>query len=373
MLQLIMLPLVFVGLVNLFNNRLGVYSRALVVLIIAILLLQFVPFGSDKGFPQYSDQISQWNLWSISPSRSLEASLFTLSILGISLFVARMNTLQHKRLIKFIFLGFAINLLIGVIQLSYGSKVKISGVLPFDIWSGVFANENHFSSLVYMVIPLVAWRVLVETWRPLAYFLIVGLIVLFQFSIGSRAGMAIAVSLALFSYIWILLDQISIGKKFVGLTVIILLIIVGTNFLDTQSILEGDYRQVIFATTWIAIQQHINTGTGLGSFILVYPMFEATNDVRYVYANQAHNDYLQLLLELGLIFIPVALLYLILIIRNMFRNQFTQYICISLFAVLLHSIIDYPLRTMAIAVVFGTLSAILLSERGELNVSEKRQ
>ncbi len=368
-----MLPLVFLGFVNLFNNRLGASSRILVVLIIGILLLQFIPIGDHKGFPQYTGQISQWKLWSISPSRSLEANLYALSVLGVSLFICRMNTLQHKRLIRFIFLGFSINLLVGIIQLSYGSKIKITGVLPFDISSGVFANENHFSSLVYMIIPLVAWRVLVESWRPLVYFLIVVLIVLFQFSIGSRAGMAMALSLALFSYLWIFLNRIPNKAKVAALVGSIFIAGVGILMFDTSSILEGDYRQIIFATTWLAIQQHLITGTGLGSFVLVYPMYEATKDVQRFYANQAHNDYLQLLLELGLMFIPLFLFFLIQMFRNMFRSGFTQYISISLFAVLLHSIIDYPLRTMAIAIVFGTLLAILFSERDELKVSEKNE
>jgi len=36
-------------------------------------------------------------------------------------------------------------------------------------------------------------------------------------------------------------------------------------------------------------------------------------------------------------------------------------------AVLLHSVVDYTLRTMAIATVFAALSAIILSQRSDQN------
>lgn len=360
-----MLPLTALGLSGLFENRLGKTSRVLILVILILLAIQFMPIMGIKGFPVYAELSTNWSYWSISPSRSMEAVLFAVSILGFALFVAQMSELQQQHLMRYITLGFVINLLIGVVQLSFGARVTITGVLPFEITSAMFANENHFASLIYMMIPLFAWRFLAKTRQPGIYIVITAMIVFFQFGIGSRAGMVISSGLAVLSFIWASFEGTIFRLRY-QILILLIIAILGLIFLiDPETILNGDYREIIFPTTWKAILDHWLTGTGLGGFLLVYPMYEVQEDVIRVYANQAHSDYLQLLLELGFIFIPVFMLFLIQIIRNMFRSTLARMASVSLFAVLAHSIIDYPMRTMAIAIVFATLSAVVLSERDD--------
>ena len=365
LLQIIMLPLSIVGITNIFESRIGNISKGLVLSILVLLVIQFIPLMGIRGFPVYSELSTNWSFWSISPSRSLEASLFTIAILGFSLFVAQLNDYQQKRLIRFIALGFVINILIGIIQLSFGSRITITGVLPYNITSGMFANENHFSSLIYIMLPLFAWRFLTDSKKPWAYLTIAGLIVFFEFAIGSRAGMAISLGLALFSFFWAIF-AIPTGKY----KLLIYVLITATALIEFYVITDlplatGVSRTLIFSITWEAIQDHWLTGTGLGSFLLVIPMFEKQKDIYYVYINQAHNEYLQLFLELGIVIIPMILLFLVQIIQNMFNSKLSKMATISLLAIMAHSTVDYPLRTMAIAIVFGTLSAIVLSERND--------
>lgn len=361
--QLIMVPLVVHGLINLFENRLGNISRGLVLLIILLLVFQFMPIGTTSGLPVFSSLEPNWAFWSTSPSRALESVLFTISILGFALFITSLNDHQQERLIKFLILGFVINTLVGIIQLSYGARIIISNVLPFDITSAMFANENHFSSLVYMVIPLIAWRFLATAWQPLIFVLIAVFIVLFQFAVGSRAGMAIASGLSLFSFFWFGVSIVPLKIKRLMLGLVPLIVIVGFYYYLSNEIQAGASRSIFFANTWQAIQNHWAGGTGLGSFVIIYPMYEAREEISYVYANHAHNDFLELLLEVGIVSIAMFLLYAFQIINHSTRSKLSQAAGLSILAVLLHSIVDYPLRTMAISLVFGILSAIILSQR----------
>ncbi len=229
----------------------------------------------------------------------------------------------------------------------------------------MFANENHFSSMIYMIIPLLAWRFLATGWQPVTFILITGLIVLFQFAVGSRAGMAIASGLAVFSLLWFGITFIPQRGKQLILIIISALVLIGMNYSISIEIPTGGARNVFFANTWKAIQDYWVFGTGLGSFVIIYPMYEAREEIVHVYANHAHNDYLELLLEVGITAIAVIALYGFQIIRFASRSKLSQAAALSILAVLLHSVVDYPLRTMAIASIFAVLSAIILSQRSD--------
>jgi hypothetical protein len=272
----LMLPAAVAGFGNLFNavvNRLGNLSRVLVLLIVGILVLQFMPIEIERNLPAYLALDSGWPFWTISPSKSLEASLFAFCILGFFLYVCGFDEQQQRSLVRFILLGFLINLIAGVIQLSYASRVVIDDLLPFEITSALFANENHFSTLTYMVIPLMAWRFLAASWQPLIYATVTLLIVAFLFAVGSRAGMTISASLAIFCLIWFMTNRIPYMIKLVSVAMVISIALVVVFFVGAGKLADLDLgRSIFFSNTWTAIKYHWITGTGLGSFILIYPI-----------------------------------------------------------------------------------------------------
>lgn len=375
MLEIVMLPAAVIGFSNLHNsglNRLGNISRLLVWLISAVLVLQFMPVNFNGKLPEFSQLEPAWSFWTTSPSRSLEAVLFTFCVLGFFLYVCRLNERQQQGLVRFILLGFLINVVVGVIQLSYGSRVGIDNLFPFRINSALFANENHFSSLTYMMIPLLAWRFLAASNQPLVFIAITILVVAFLFAVGSRAGMAISSGLAIFSLIWFAVNKSTQKILLFGLVIAIIpSLMIAIFYFDMDTLLEQDLRSVIFANSWSAAKNHWLTGTGLGSFILIYPIYEPSNEIIGVYINHAHNDYLELLLECGILIVPVFLLFLIQIFRNLFNSALAGAATLSIFAVLAHTILDYPLRTMAIAIVFAALAAITLSKKLTIHSPER--
>jgi O-antigen ligase len=111
-------------------------------------------------------------------------------------------------------------------------------------------------------------------------------------------------------------------------------------------------------------------GTGLGSFREVYHLYEQASQVTTTYVVHAHNDYLELALETGVPGILVLLLFLGWWTAAMMRvwctaeaGPFARAGAIASAAILIHSIVDFPLRTAAIAVCFGMCLALLADRR----------
>jgi O-antigen ligase len=138
--------------------------------------------------------------------------------------------------------------------------------------------------------------------------------------------------------------------------------------LDTEAVSLAS-RQEIWATTIKAISDTFPFGTGLGTFETVYAAYEDPNLVSATYVNHAHNDYLQVVLELGAAGILLILLFLLWwgwqalrVWQSHETRPFPRAATITSAAILAHSVVDYPLRTAAIAAVFGMCLGLMVRE-----------
>jgi O-antigen ligase len=61
----------------------------------------------------------------------------------------------------------------------------------------------------------------------------------------------------------------------------------------------GGKRASMRHDSWRIFRDHLWTGTGLGTLPIVFPAYESLYDARFV--NHAHNDYLEMLADTGLI------------------------------------------------------------------------
>jgi O-antigen ligase len=366
-----MIPALFRGLGQFQDSRLGWPARMLTILVLVLVTAQFLPVYRATALPLATGGAGGFGLFSPMPQQSLEAGLFIVALLGFFLFLSRFSDADLERLLRFVILGFLVNIVAGIVQLSYDQRKAVSDMLPFDIHAGFFANENHFSSLIYAMIPLVAYRYLVYSRRLLLYLLFVGLIVFFLFAVGSRAGMAISAMLGVFCLPWFSWPQLSLSTKvaLVGAGVVGLAAI--AYFIGVGSTIESDSRWTFYKTTWRAIGDYWLTGSGLGTFTMIYPAYEAREDTTFAYANHAHNDYLEILLEAGLAGLVLVGFFVVLLARHFGRSPLAQAAFLSMLAVLVHSLVDYPLRTMALATVFSYLAAVVLSTRN--HVSDRAQ
>ena len=126
---------------------------------------------------------------------------------------------------------------------------------------------------------------------------------------------------------------------------------------DPTPYLAGD-RWMMVTSTWRAALAFWPVGSGLGSFAAVYPGFQPAGLRGFI--NHAHNDYVQLLMECGLLAVVLAGLAVALVARQgvllvrrarsvgLDAQALLQASCgLGLLAVLLHSWVDFNLRIPA--------------------------
>jgi O-antigen ligase len=251
---------------------------------------------------------------------------------------------------------------------------------------GFFANADHMATLLVVTIPFLAaivasgknasmqrYSAIVAVVAGFAIVVVVGLALN-----GSIAGYGLALPVIAASSLLLLPPSSRLRLWIVSLAVLFVLASVAA--LETTSIGSGKLgehaatavqsRTEILGTTSRAIRDFMPVGSGLGSFPRVYPLYEPAAQVTSEYVVHAHNDYAEVALELGLAGIVLMLLFLAWWFRAVWRawqtaqaGPFARAAAIASAAVLVHSVVDFPLRTAAISACFGMCLALLADSR----------
>jgi O-antigen ligase len=123
-------------------------------------------------------------------------------------------------------------------------------------------------------------------------------------------------------------------------------------------------RAVIWKDTLEMFKAHPLLGVGLGAFATAYPVY-GQGDGSIVIA-QAHNDYLQVLADAGAAGLALAFCFVILVLRHAARGMKSRDPLIAavalgsgggIFAMLVHSLVDFNLQLPSNALMFLLLSA----------------
>jgi len=261
---------------------------------------------------------------------------------------------------------------------------------------GPYVNHNHYAGLMEMLTPfplVLAATHFTDGGRKIAVAGIAALMAASIFLSGSRGGMAaFAVQMVVLS---VLLARKREGNwkqplmlaAFLAM-VIVFLLWMGNNELtrrlisihsDTREEINGGVRLTIDRDCLRMLMQRPFLGWGLGTFPVVYPQFRSfyTN----MFVNQAHNDYLQLLIETGLAGFSIAIWFLVLVFRqaagklkNWTENAsgaLTVAAMLGCVGVLVHSFLDFNLQIPANAALFYVLCAIAASK--PLQESQRRR
>jgi O-antigen ligase len=137
--------------------------------------------------------------------------------------------------------------------------------------------------------------------------------------------------------------------------------------LGRTHILE-DNRLEFWPTVWTAAQAYFPWGAGLGTFKEAYELVEPLGALRALYVNHAHNEYLEVMIEAGLPGLVLVGAVLVWVARVACRVWLSprghpasaRLASICLVLVILHSLVDYPARTMAISILFAAASALVV-------------
>ena len=129
-------------------------------------------------------------------------------------------------------------------------------------------------------------------------------------------------------------------------------------------------RAHFWNVTLDVIKHHPFIGSGLGSFGVIYTRYDSRNGLYRL--EQAHNDYLQILADAGIIAGLLGLAFVIILFRrgfarrdtnDKFRRGVATGALAGCFAVLVHSAFDFTLHTTSNALLFLVLAAMATLDR----------
>ena len=253
---------------------------------------------------------------------------------------------------------------------------------------GLFANSNHQAAFLYSVIPYaVIWASLSRHGprERRVFHLTFSAIVLTAVVIGlpatlSRFGVFLGLVAGLCSIPLLasLAPQAERGRiiKIAAIAnAIALLLAVQFGFAGlAERISEAassDLRWSLVSVTAKAAKDFFPFGSGIGTFAPVYQRYEPLEYLQDVYVNRAHNDWVESWLEGGVanavVVVGLLACYLFLAYRswrtanpNLRQVAYARAgsICIGL--LLVHSVVDYPLRTTALSVMVAVSFAFML-------------
>jgi O-antigen ligase len=406
--QLAALPLLAWALFKLNPSQLGRGGRWAIVLLCAILalpLLQLIPlppslWSSLPGRREFASAYEAagmalpWLPISLDPSATRLSLLSLLPATAIFLAVLSLEPRSRRILIVLVFIVVFASVVLDILQTMGGedSPLRFYESTNRGRAVGFFANSNHHAAFLYSAIPFImAWAIgLVVDHRQnrsigLAFLaLLILMITIGLTAAQSRAGIALLFIAGLSGLLlaWrhnregsgrrLLL--FAIGGNLVALLLVFQLGFVGFMQRAEQAESIGELRWPIARITSKAAVANLPFGSGFGTFVPVYDKFAPRTLLADTYVNRAHNDWLELWLTGGAPAIILVLGFLVWFGVTTFRLwrssqpnvpildlALAQAASIVIVLLLLHSVVDYPLRTPALSALFAIACAFLVT------------
>jgi O-antigen ligase len=402
MLQIASLPLIGWAIWHMVQERPSARIRVplgLLAIFLVIALLQLVPLPPAvwtvlpgrgavvQGYRLLGIPLP-WLPLTLAPDVALSSILWLLPAFACLLGVVVLGAFRGRSIATAIVAVTLASVAIGALQVIGGTSAYLYQVTNYGVAVGFFANANHNATLLLVCIPFLAALQATLLKRSgsqrsaSAIRLLVGAayaIILVGLLINSSlAGIGLGVPVALGSWLAFGNQRPALRRGIVVATVVVSLAAVvtivvgpfGNNLFGTQTSNVELSRQTSFALTLSAARDYFPVGSGTGSFQPVYHMQEPLGSVTTTFMNHAHSDWIELLLETGLVGIAFAALFLawwIIRVRAIWRAEepdpFAQAAVIATAAIMLHSVVDYPLRTAALSAVFAVCIGLMSGVR----------
>jgi O-antigen ligase len=325
-------------------------------------------------------------LWGLLPFEALKSAVWLLPAIVLALAMLRRSEWQPQHLAWVIVAAMVLSVILGAVQLGQGrgSPAYFYAITNVGSTVGFFANSNHLATLLLVSLPFIAaliahqLRAGREEFKFPFVVIGIGLVGLALTGIvvnGSLAGWSLVGPVMAASGV-ILVRRSSLRKASLILLPLVLaggmswmlLTEEGSQLLEFEELGSANAsRQNIWANTAQAIGDHLPLGSGLGTFTAVYRRYEDPAMIQRAYINHAHNDYLELLLELGLAGIVLFAVFIVWWSRSFVRvwldetaSPFAIAGAIASGTILIHSIVDYPLRTAAVSGIFAVSLCLMV-------------
>ena len=264
------------------------------------------------------------------------------------------------------------------------SPAKIYGLLerPHAQPFGSFVSRNNFAAWMELAIAVpmgLLFSGTVERDKRLLYGTAVVLMAVSIIVSRSRGGLVVLLLQIglLFLLTYSFKSRRQAWIRILMIPGLLLAIVVGTVFVGGETSftrlgqeqaepVNSVSRLQMWEVTLRMIGDNMPFGVGLGAFGVAYTKYDVASGFERV--EQAHNDFLQVvsdagvvgaLLGLGFLFLLFRLARQALAARNAFRRGIAAGCVAGIFGALIHSIFDFGLHTPSIAMVFLTLLGAL--------------
>lgn len=412
------------------ESKVPTFLKILLVVFLGTVIFQLIPIPSsllktlspralDIHHSLYSGGLNEleagWKALSFSTSLSLYEliSYVFYFLFGYLVFKHVQSRKEVVIFVHVLILGAVFQSFYGMAEL-FGGTERIFGyekVVGLGSASGTFINRNHFSGFLEMIFLVsvgyllakadffamekgfslkekVLWFSQERLQRCIVYGLMTIVIGIGIFFSRSRSGIFV-----FFATLFLMIIALSVSEgrreegrlgngrfikrrfvmiiRTVTLIVLFAVILIGARPIierfSWDELAEGAGRPVIFKNTVEIIENFPLFGTGLGTYVYAYGMFEK-DSVGGIVVDHAHNDYLELVAESGVVggvslilfaFVAVGYIFVKWMKRRDYLVRGVVLGCImGIVAILIHSLSDFNLHIPANAVYFVTLYAL---------------
>jgi len=422
-LELLAIPALLISLWSLIDTKsAGIMGRAFWPLVICFAvvflpLLQLVPLPPwiwtelpgrgevKKAFDLVG--VLPWMPISVSSDATWIGLFSLLAPLAIFLATIQLNSRERRGLSLVIIAMGIVGVFVGLMQLAQGpnSSLRFFAFTNANDLVGFFANKNHFAAFLYVALLFAAaWAIdaaykvesfgdLLRSQRRITVnltfsFLVVVILITGESMTRSRSGLILTIVALVGIFAMMIADQRrssrSLPNKLMfGATIFSVMFAVQFALYRMLDRFAADPLQdarIAFGrNTFIAAKSFLPLGSGMGTFAPIYSFFERPEDtIPYIYANHAHDDFLELLLESGLVGMGIVAAFFIWFgLRSVgiwresspgARNldlSLARAATLAVMLLALHSFMDYPLRTEANMAIFAFACALLVKPLGQ--------
>lgn len=408
-----------IGLAGLTRDQMRSFRWPLTVMaaLLVLILIQLIPLppaiwnslpgrglahevATAAGVPQ------PWRPFAMVPWRGWNA-FYAMLVPAAALVLAVRCSPEQRKLLVFVVLGLGLaSAVIGVVQVVSGGLSQLYFYRISNVGSpaGVFANRNHHAAFLACLFPLLAYgaslrgrgeglqrrgmptATILRTWAAVCAGIFFFFLVL---TTGARAGLGLAiVAMALTAVIYQPrggggLDRkrlIWIAGAVIAVSLLLLVAVFFSRGEAVERILNIETSDQRRFETWAPILsmagEYFPFGSGVGSFVDIYKIYEPQQLLSPNYFNHAHNDWLEWLLEGG---VGAILLFTVLIVswvwgtvrlvRRRGEGEQARLALAGAAIILLlglASAVDYPTRVPLIGCVLALAAVWMSSERVEM-------
>lgn len=333
---------------------------------------------------------NEWRSVSLAPARTLASLLALIPPALLLVMTSALDARSRGRILAVVAACGLLTIVVGAAQLSGGANSPLRYYNPDSTYLEGF-QANHNSTADVLLITLLAAVALIRERASRGFFknpdtavpwLSLGICALLSvgvFLTGSRAGIMLLIP-ALAGAGLILRRWLHLGRRGLALGVAGVALIAAAGFgagtsnpaiakVAVRFSLGDELRPEIWADSAYTARAHFPVGAGMGNFVPAMLANERLEVVRPNVPNRAHNEFLELLVEAGAFGLVAAAAIAALLARSGYRGlkrlgdaQPGQVLfgAMALSLLALHSLVDYPFRSMSLAMLAAAAAALIL-------------